>query len=236
MTSTVTAITITIITTTMTDRQSLLRLMTWLSPAFPVGGFAYSGGLEAAAREGHVSDAAELREWLESALSCGQFHSDAVLLTEAWNARGNVVRLAAVADLSRALAGSAERFLEMTAQGEAFLEAASPWLPEALRTLGGQPAHAVAVGAVASASQVGLQDTLTAWLHAATSQSISAAIRLGVLGQRQAVLLLAELEPAILDAVQRVENSTLDDLGSGTIIIDIMSARHEQTHSRLFRS
>jgi urease accessory protein len=226
-----------IITTTMTtDNQSLLRLMTWLSPAFPVGGFAYSAGLETAVREGHVNDAAELGEWLESAINHGQLHNDAVLLAEAWNGYGDVGRLTEVADLARALAGSAERYLEVTAQGDAFLEAARPWSPDAAGAVAQDTPYAVAVGAVAAANGIGLQDTLVAWLHAFSSQTVSAAIRLSVLGQRDAMALLAGLEPTILEAARMASTSTLEDLGSATVIADIMSARHEQLHSRLFRS
>lgn len=228
--------TITITTVMTTDTPSLLRLMTWLSPAFPVGGFAYSGGLEAAVRDGHVGDATSLREWLESAISHGQFHNDAVLLAEAWNAYGDPARLAEVGDLARALAGSAERFLEITAQGDAFAEAARPWFPGIVETLGRETPYAVAVGAAAAVNRVDLHDTLVAWLHALTSQLVSAAIRLSVLGQREAMALLADLEPVILTAAARARSSTLDDLGSATVITDIMSARHEQLHSRLFRS
>jgi urease accessory protein len=233
---TIMAMIITITTIMTTDDQSLLRLMTWLSPAFPVGGFAYSGGLEAAVREGHVGDAADLREWLECAIDHGQFHNDAVLLAEAWNAYGDSARLADVTDLARALAGSAERYLEITAQGDAFVEAARPWSPTIIDVLERETPYAVAVGAVAAASQVDLRDTLVAWLHALTSQLVSAAIRLSVLGQREAMALLAELEPVILAAAGRARGSTLDDLGSSAVIADIMAARHEQLHSRLFRS
>lgn len=226
-----------ITTTTMTtDSQSLLRLMTWLSPAFPVGGFAYSGGLETAVREGHANDTAELAEWLRSAISHGQFHNDAVLLAAAWNAYGDVGRSIEVADLGRALAGSAERYLEVTAQGDAFLEAARPWSHDADEAVGPEAPYAVAVGAVAAANGIGLQDTLVAWLHALNAQTVSAAIRLSVLGQREAMALLAELEPTVLEAARRAVASTLDDLGSATVVADIMSARHEQLHSRLFRS
>jgi urease accessory protein len=236
VTTTTMITTITITTTMTTDSQSLLRLMTWLSPAFPVGGFAYSGGLEAAVRQGHVSDAADLREWLESAIDHGQFHNDAVLLAEAWNAQGDVARLTEVAALARALAGSAERYLEITAQGDAFLEAARPWSPGIIEILERETPYAVAVGAVAAANDVDLQDTLVAWLHALTSQQVSAAIRLSVLGQREAMALLAELEPVMLAAAEHAQTSTLNDLGSATIIADIVAARHEQLHSRLFRS
>jgi len=46
------------------DTKALLRLMAWLSPAFPIGGFAYSGGLERAVHDGLVRDAAGLGGWL----------------------------------------------------------------------------------------------------------------------------------------------------------------------------
>lgn len=235
----ITTITMATATTSMTIddiRQSLLRLMTWLSPAFPVGGFAYSGGLETAVREGHVTDAAGLKDWLETALRHGQFHNDAVLLTEAWHAHGNTERLAEVADLARSLAGSAERYLEITAQGDAFVEAATAWSPQLAGTLERETPYAVAVGTVAAANGIDLHATVVAWLHALTSQLVSAAIRLGVLGQREAMVLLAELEPRVLEAARQAQSSTLDDLGSATVIADILSARHEHLHSRLFRS
>lgn len=225
--------------TMTTDRrpeQALLRLMTWLSPAFPVGGFAYSGGLETAVRRGLVSDAADLRDWIETALRHGSARNDAVILAGAWNAAGSPHRLRDVADLARALAGSAERHLEVTAQGEAFMAAATPWTATATDGLDREAPYAVAVGAVAAENGIGLLETLVAWLNALVSQSVSAAIRLGILGQRDAMALLASLEPDILDVAARASASTLDDLGSATVIADIMSARHETIGTRLFRS
>jgi urease accessory protein len=231
-----TAMTTRITMTTEDSHQSLLRLMTWLSPAFPVGGFAYSGGLEAAVREGHVSNAGDLQDWLETALRHGQFWNDAVLLAAAWRSRDDAGRLAEIADLARALAGSAERHLEITAQGNAFVDAALPWSSSLLDRIERDTPYAVAVGAVAAANGVGLQATLVAWLQALASQFVSAAIRLSVLGQRQATALLAALEPSLLDIAGRAQGATLDDLGSATFIADILSARHENLNVRLFRS
>lgn len=235
---TTTATTMNMATTIMTteaQERSLLRLLTWLSPAFPVGGFAYSGGLETAVREGHIGDATELRDWLETALRHGTFRNDAILLAEAWRVHGDPARLGETVDLARSLAGSAERYLEITAQGDAFLDAARPWTPT-VEAFGRDMPYAVAVGAVSAASGVDLQATLIAWLHALASQSVSAAIRLSVLGQRDAMALLADLEPILLEAARDAELSTMDDLGSATVIADIAAARHEHLHSRLFRS
>ena len=226
----------TIIMITENTDQSLLRLLTWLSPAFPVGSFAYSGGLEAAVREGHVSNSADLGDWLEFTLGHGQAWNDAVLLAEAWNAAGDPGRLAEAADLARSLAGSAERYLESTAQGDAFTAAASPWLAHRIDGIELDTPYPVAVGAVAAASGVGLHATLVAWLHALCSQLISAGIRLSVLGQREAMALLHALEPAILETSGRAQTSTIDDLGSAAVISEILSARHETLGVRLFRS
>ena len=228
--------TTTMITIMATMTTDLLRLLTWLSPAFPVGGFAYSGGLEMAVREGHVTDAAGLGDWLETALGYGQFRNDAVLLAEAWHAHGDSARLAEVADLARALAGSAERYLEITAQGDAFIDAAIAWSPPSVEALERGTPYSVAVGSVAAANGVDLHATLVAWLHALVSQLVSAAIRLSVLGQREAMALLAEIEPVVLEAARQAQLSTLDDLGSASVIADILSSRHEHLHSRLFRS
>jgi urease accessory protein len=216
--------------------QSLIRLMTWLSPAFPVGGFAFSGGLEAAVVEGHVSGADELASWLETLLVSGALRNDAILLAEAHCAFDQPDRLSEVASLAAALAGSAERHQEAVRQGDAFLAAASAWPQPVLALLGANTAYGVAVGAVAAANGVSLGETLVAFLQAQCSQLVSAAIRLGIIGQTQGVATVAGLEPAILRQAEEVRGLGLDDLGSATVIADMLSMRHEVQYSRLFQS
>ncbi|MBC7311472.1 MAG: urease accessory protein UreF [Rhizobium sp.] len=216
--------------------QSLIRLMTWLSPAFPVGGFAYSGGLEAAVVEGHVSGAGELAAWLETVLVAGSLRNDAILLAEAHRAFDQPGRLSEVASLAAALAGSAERHQEAVRQGDAFLVAASAWPQPVLALLGANTAYSVAVGAIAAANGVSLGETLVAFLQAQCGQLVSAAIRLGIIGQTQGVAIVARLEPAILGQAEEVCALGLDDLGSATVIADMLSMRHEVQYSRLFQS
>ncbi|MEO1689337.1 MAG: urease accessory UreF family protein, partial [Pseudomonadota bacterium] len=61
-------------------------LLAWFSPAFPVGAFAWSHGLEQAVEAGAVEDAGALRVWTEALLRHGTGWSDALLLCAAWRA------------------------------------------------------------------------------------------------------------------------------------------------------
>ncbi|MCD2181394.1 urease accessory protein UreF [Rhizobium sp. GN54] len=218
------------------DTRALLRLMAWLSPAFPIGGFAWSGGLERAVHDGQVEDAAGLSGWLSTLLRHGSLWNDAVLFAEAWRMFESGEALREVAELGLALAGSGERHAETLSLGTAFVAAASAWpdpvfdrLPEAVN-------FPVAVGAVAAAHGVPVDDALAAYLHAAISQSVSAGIRLGVCGQAEGVAILAALEYALAGTAQRAGRSTLDDLGGAAIHAEIASLKHETQNSRLFRS
>jgi urease accessory protein len=210
--------------------------MMLMSPSFPVGGFAYSSGLEQAVAEGLVADAEALRDWLSAIVSQGSVWNDVVLLAQAHKLVLEGEQLDELAYLSAALASSKERLLEQRNLGAAFIDAVRASglaLPDSLSESTPFP---VAVGAIAAAQNLERVDTLSAYLHATASNQIQCAIRLGVLGQNAGVALLAKLEETILQIAERASNSTLDDLGSSGIMADIMTMRHEDLHSRIFRS
>lgn len=218
------------------SQAALLRLMTLLSPSFPVGGFAYSHGLEQAMADGLVANAGALRDWLAQLLRSGTAWNDAVLLAEAHRSTDMPEKLSAAAELAEALAGSRERHLESQNLGAAFITAVKSGglaIPEAL---GEGAAYPVAVGAAAAAQGLTVIDALSAYLHAFVSNQIQCAIRLGILGQNGGVSLLTGIEALIAEGAMRASTSTLDDLGSNTIISEISAMRHEALHSRIFRS
>ncbi|KAA9389027.1 urease accessory protein UreF [Neorhizobium galegae] len=210
--------------------------MAWLSPAFPIGGFAYSGGLERAVHDGLVKDAASLIAWLTSLLRYGSLWNDAVLFGEAWRRYENEAALKEVAELGLALAGSAERHTETLSLGKAFAAAASAWPHPVLERLPPAVPFPVAVGAIAAGHGVPAAQALAAYLHAAVSQSVSAGIRLGVSGQVEGVAVLADIENLISQVAEQASRTTLDDLGGAAVQAEIASLRHETQHSRLFRS
>ncbi|MEK1894790.1 MAG: urease accessory protein UreF [Rhizobium sp.] len=218
------------------DLQALLRLMAWLSPAFPVGSFAYSGGLERAVHDRLVTDAHSLAAWALNLIERGVVWNDAVLLAESHRCHGQRDRLGELAQLAEALAGSRERHQETMLLGDAFVAAASAWPDAVFDRLPQHVAYPVAVGAVAGAHEVASERAIAAFLHAYLSQAVSAGIRLGVAGQKDGVAILARLEGDIARIATRSATSTLDDLGAATIQADIMSLRHETQSTRLFRS
>jgi urease accessory protein len=229
----------------MTEREAavLYRLMTWLSPSFPVGGFSYSSGIEWAVEAGDIVDARSLREWLAALLAEGSGFCDGVFLAHAHRAAAadDEAALCGIAELAAAFVPSRERQLETSAQGRAFIEIArSAWTCDAMERAVGHCDHVivypVAVGLVSAAHEIPLAPTLHAYLHAVVSNWISAGSRLVPLGQTDSQRILAALEPVVAATAARAMVATTDDLGSTTFRADLASLRHETQYTRLFRS
>jgi urease accessory protein len=230
------------------DAAALYRLMTWLSPAFPVGAFSYSSGIEWAVEAGDISNAETLRGWLSAMLTDGSGFCDGVFLAHAHRAveAGDDGALRDVAELAAAFVPSRERQLETSTQGRAFIETArAAWssaeLEQALShcqdMIGqGKMVYPVAVGLVAATHGIPLRPTLHAFLHAVVSNWISAASRLIPIGQTDSQRVLAALEPVVAATAERAQCAALDDLGSATFRADLANLRHETQYTRLFRS
>ncbi|MFT4119264.1 urease accessory protein UreF [Bradyrhizobium sp.] len=225
------------------EAAALYRLMTWLSPAFPVGGFSYSSGIEWAVEAGDITDVATLAGWLDVMLGDGAGFCDATFLVHAYRAAeaGDEAALHDIAELAAAFVPSRERQLETSSQGRAFIDIArAAWNAEGLDVMvascGAPPVYPVAVGLVAAMHGVPLAPTLHAFLHAVVSNWISAASRLVPLGQTDSQRVLVMLEAAVAATANRALNATLDELGSATFRADLASLRHETQYTRLFRS
>ncbi|MGJ4890479.1 urease accessory protein UreF [Bradyrhizobium sp. HKCCYLRH3099] len=224
------------------DSAALYRLLTWLSPAFPIGGFSYSSGIEWAVEAGDIADAASFRDWLSTMLTHGGGFCDAVFLAHTHRAveHGNMEVLGEIAGLAAAFVPSRERQLETSSQGRAFIEIArsawsSPDLDDAVARCE-TVVYPVAVGLVGALHDVPLMPLLHGFLHAVTSNWISAGSRLVPLGQTDSQRVLAALEPVVAATADRALVASLDDLGSATFRADLASLRHETQYTRLFRS
>ena len=221
--------------------QALYRLMAWLSPAYPVGAFSYSSGIEWTVESGDIKDAGTLKDWLATMLSDGGGFCDAVLFAHAHRAVEDEGELRDIAELAAALAPSKERHLETTAQGNAFVEATrAAWPCAALDRLkqswDGPIAYPVAVAVAAAGHDIPLGAALAAFLQALVANWVSAGVRLVPLGQTDGQRVLAALEPVVAAAAQRALVTPLDDMGASAFRADLASLRHETQYTRLFRS
>jgi urease accessory protein len=226
-----------------TEGAALFRLMTWLSPSFPVGAFSYSSGIEWAVEAGDIVDAASLRDWLASMLTDGPGFCDGVFLAHTHRAAssGDDAALRDIAELAAAFVPSRERQLETSSQGRAFIDIArSAWncdgLDHKIASCDGAIVYPVAVGLVSAAHAIPLAPTMHAFFHALTSNWISAGARLVPLGQTDSQRVLALLEPTVVSTGNRALNASLDDLSSASFRTDLASMRHETQYTRLFRS
>jgi urease accessory protein len=222
----------------------LYRLLAWLSPAYPIGAFSYSHGIETAVEEGLVKDRAGLVAWLQSVLLHGTGAVDGALFAAAWRAAQaeDWPSFDTIAERAAAWRGTSEMALESRQQGGSFLSITRtawphPALDAAHARLAGELALPVAVALAAAAHGIALDRALEGYLHAFTANLISAALRTVPLGQSDGQIALAVLEPAVLQAVDAAVNvSSLDEVGTATPLLDWCSLCHETQYTRLFRS
>ncbi len=223
--------------TGMTD--SLYRLMSWLSPAYPVGAYAFSHGLESAVEAGLAVDAGSVLDWIGTVMTSGNGSADLIFLAAAWEAEPD--QLAEINEFALAFQGTAELRLESTAQGQAFFRVTADAWPcaaiDALRQISPETiVYPVAVGAVARSHGIDRRDTLEAYAHAFAANLVSAAVRLIPLGQTDGQRITAALMPVCQAAVEQAERTPLDEVSTATPMVDVLSMQHEHQYTRLFRS
>ena len=215
----------------MSTECNVLTLAQWLSPAFPVGAFAYSHGLETSIHSGVIANASDLQDWLVDVLSHGSGRNDCIVLRAAYDCASD----AALDDVNQtavALSASGERVLETQLQGSAFNQTtAAIW--------GGEEAalcYPVAVGNAASLMQLDVDLTAAMYLHAFASNLVSAAVRAVPLGQSDGQRVLAALIPLCDQIANEIQGAMLDDLSSTAFLSDIAAMQHETLQPRIFRS
>ena len=211
--------------------QQILTLTQWVSPAFPVGSYAYYHGLEWMVESGQVSDSSSLSGWLSDILEVGSGRADILFLAAAYRVM-TPDELLEVDALCRAFAGSAERLKETELQGQAFSRAIADIWDPGMPTL----AYPVAVGWAARQADLPLDLTARMFLHAVMSNLVSAAMRLVPLGQTDGQGVIHTFTPICSEIAAASVASDLSTLSSSAILADIAAMKHETQYSRIFRT
>jgi urease accessory protein len=225
---------------------ALLRLQSWLSPAFPTGSYSYSHAIEWAVEAGYIDDRKTLVDWLEADLCYGSGRNEAIFFNEAWRSaiQDDCAKLFEIAVLAAAFRGTSEFALESSQQGTACLtivrqvwpDPLLDWLSEALRQHRVQPALAIVLGARTARQHIPASMALPVFLQSYVANLVTAGVRLVPLGQTDGQLAIAELEQSVLTASVHAGNASMDDLGSAAFMVDLASMAHETQYTRLFRS
>ncbi|WP_420549567.1 urease accessory protein UreF [Curvivirga sp.] len=230
----------------MLTNIGLMKLMTWLSPSFPVGAYTYSHGLEYAVEEGFVKDGDELKTWVEGILKFGAGKTDGMFFCEA-HRLVRIGEVEGVFDLNQfaiVLRPTKEMALESEAQGRAFHAISADLsdhpmmqvLSDGFKKSNCLPSYPVIVGAVSAIENIDMEAALVAYLHAMAANIISAGVRLIPLGQTAGQKALVGLEEVIQETLELILEADFDDIGAASPIIDWTSMKHETQYTRLFRS
>jgi urease accessory protein len=226
--------------------RALLRLQSWLSPAFPIGSYGYSHGLEWAVEAGYIHRRKSLVDWLEADLCYGSGRNEAIFFSEAWRCAviGDRAKLFEIAEMAAAFRGTSEFALESSQQAAACLATLRQVWPDGLldwlsNTLCEHHVHAalgVVLGIRAARQGIPARLALPAFLQSYVANLVTAGVRLIPLGQTDGQLAIAELEEAVLVATAQAEKAAIEDLGSAAFMVDLCSMAHETQYTRLFRS
>ena len=220
------------------ESTQLLLLLNWMSPAFPIGAYAYSHGLEWAIDSGEVTSRDEVEMWISDVITRGSGWNDAVLFALSYEQDVN--------DLALALCSSQERHLETTQLGAAFEIAAHTFAPHSGEKEGarrvsdgkdeGPLTYPVSAARACKAMGIEREHALLAFLQGFSNALISVAVRLVPIGQTAGLEIMRNLMPVISATAIRATTATLSDLGSITLLSDVAAMKHETQHSRIFRT
>lgn len=221
---------------------ALLKLLALVSPALPIGAFAYSQGLETAIEQRWLKDAADVRAWLTGVLHASLARVDLPVLHRLCvgfreGAETDVVTWNGFLLASR---GAQELRAEDAHLGQALLRVLRTLDVAHAFTLGERLgvgcAYATAFALAAQSFDIPPATAALGFAFAWAETQVSAAVRLVPLGQSDGVRILHQLGPALALAADASSSYADEDIGSGAPALAAVSALHETQYSRLFRS
>lgn len=230
-------------TPTVASIRKLIGLLHLASPALPIGAFSYSQGLEGAVEAGLIHDTQSAQSWiqsgLEQVLATNEFPMLAILHRE-WE-NGNYAR---VAWLNSWFLASRESFefrqeTEQMGWSLAQLALSLQWHdPErqktlrALKPIGLPTAFAYAAGAL----QIDVESCVAAYSFSWIENQVAAALKAIPLGQMAGQKILFGMHALMPELVLRALDTGFDEISTFAPQLGIISARHANQYSRLFRS
>ena len=220
----------------MKNFNNILKLLTWNNQSFPIGSYCFSSGLEYAVETRVVDSANELKNWLKDFLKYGNLQSDAILLLETWRLK-NKKQDSSIIDLNRfaiSLNQSYEKYIENHEQGRAFIKITTDaWKHKFVNQ---NLIFPIAYACSAYQEGISLEEMLLTYLHSNLCNLLSAGIKLIPLGQTEGQIIQIELNKYIEEEYKGILKKDLNDIGNCGWVNDIVSMKHENQFTRIFRT
>jgi len=223
--------------------ENMYYLLTWFSPSFPIGAYAYSHGLEYAIESKTVKNTSDLFDWISDFLNYGTCYNDGIIISNAYDAvlKNNITELEKISLIAKAFKPTKEISLESYQQGISFADAVSKSLnskkfDKLIKILNKNISYVIAVACAGGVCNINKLDLVNAYFHAFISNLISAALRLMSIGQTESQILILKFKKEVELLTNKILLNSLDGIGSSVFVGDWSSARHEKQYSRLFRS
>ena len=232
----------------MSDPIDLARLLQLSSVSLPVGGYAFSQGLEYAIECAWIKKYDDVEQWIKLQLKENLARVDLPILRSVMESSQahDWSRFRYLNDLAIASRETKELRLTDTAMGEALhrllksLDFTFPFLsPLESEGAGLVKEELSFVSLFAYAAHcwgIPYKETATGFTWSWLENQVAAATKLVPLGQTQAQRLLTLFQPAIAQTIEQAEGTLEDNIGGGLPALAIASALHETQYSRLFRS
>ena len=165
--------------------ENMYYLLTWFSPSFPIGSYAYSHGLEYAIESKIVKNTSDLSDWISDFLNYGTCYNDGIIISNAYDAvtKNNFKELEKISLIAKAFKPTKEISLESYQQGVSFAHAVSKSLnskkfDKLITIINENISYVIAVACAGAVCNINKLDLVNAYFHAFISNLISAALRL----------------------------------------------------------
>jgi len=220
-------------------RLAQMRLWQLISPALPIGSYAYSQGLEAAVEAGWVHDETSAASWIRGVLTHGLMRVDVPVmqrLYHAWQAE-DMQKVHYWNNYILAMREAAELREEDRQQGLALMRLLNDLGVKQACFIDREAMSVLSLFSLATVAwQIDLADASHGYLWSWCENQVAAAIKLVPLGQTAGQRILSTLVEVLATQVEPALQ--LDDEAIGGVLpgLALASAWHETQYSRLFRS
>jgi urease accessory protein len=227
--------------------MQLMRLLQISDSAFPIGGYAFSHGLEAMFKLGYVGNEQDVQDYVQVQIeeTLGRCDLPLLFLAHAAAVRGNIEELISIDQVSHALKTVPVYRESSQRMGRRFLAVVNATFPGlqfapaliALAKDGGTHAHyAVAYGAVTSDLEIAAHEAAAAFAQTAIQGYVGAAVRLSIIGQSAAQRVAASLHPIAGEVISQAVVMARTEMGGFCPVIDFAGLVHAGLGSRQFSS